>query len=44
MVGDEAAGLVVGGLVGSGVGFYAFVRSTTRLLDEQSKKKRNGKQ
>lgn len=30
-------GLVVGGLIGSGVGFYAFVRTTTRLMESQSK-------
>lgn len=40
--GWEPWGLVVGGLVGSGVGFYAFIRSATRLADEQSKQK-NGK-
>lgn len=32
-------GLIVGGVVGSGAGFYAFIRSTNRLLDAQSKKK-----
>lgn len=38
--GTKPFGLVVGGLVGSGVGFYAFIRSATRLLDEQSKKRK----
>lgn len=35
--GTKPWGLVIGGLVGSGVGFYAFIRSATRLLNEQSK-------
>ena len=30
-------GLVVGGLVGSGVGFYAFIRGALKLMDEQKK-------
>lgn len=34
-------GLIVGGLVGSGVGFYAFIRTTTRLIDAE--KRRSGK-
>lgn len=37
--GSNPWGLLVGGLVGSGVGFYAFIRSTTKLMDEQSKAK-----
>lgn len=36
-------GLVVGGVLGSGAGFYAFIRTTTRLMDEQSKQRKNGK-
>ena len=35
--GTKPWGLIIGGLVGSGAGFYAFVRTTTRLLDQQSK-------
>jgi F0F1-type ATP synthase assembly protein I len=31
-------GLVVGGLVGSGVGFYAFIRAANRLMDQDKKK------
>jgi F0F1-type ATP synthase assembly protein I len=34
-------GLVIGGAVGSGTGFYAFIRSTNRLLEEQSKRRRD---
>ncbi len=30
-------GLVVGGLLGSGVGFYAFIRTTNRLLGRSGK-------
>jgi F0F1-type ATP synthase assembly protein I len=37
--GVAPAGLVVGGLLGSGVGFYAFIRGATQLLDAQSKSK-----
>lgn len=33
-VGTGPWGLVVGGLVGSGVGFYAFIRATNRLMDQ----------
>ena len=32
-------GLVVGGLVGSAVGFYAFIRTTNRLMNRQSSSK-----
>lgn len=38
--GVEPWGLVVGAVVGSGVGFYAFIRSTTRLSDAQAKKRK----
>ena len=31
-------GLVVGGLVGSGVGFYAFIRAADRLLSRKDAK------
>lgn len=37
--GSEPWGLLVGGLVGVGTGFYAFLRSVTRLLEAQSKTK-----
>jgi ATP synthase protein I len=30
-------GLVIGGTVGSAAGFYAFVRTTNRLMDAQKK-------
>ncbi len=33
-------GLVVGGLVGSAVGFYAFIHSALKLMDAQSKQKK----
>ena len=33
-------GLLVGGLFGVATGFYAFIRSVTRLLDAQSKRKK----
>jgi ATP synthase protein I len=41
--GTKPYALLIGGLLGSAVGFYAFIRSVTRLLDEQSRKsKSNG--
>jgi F0F1-type ATP synthase assembly protein I len=39
VVGTGSYGVLVGGLVGSGVGFYAFIRGATKLLDAQSKRK-----
>lgn len=33
-------GLVVGGLVGSGVGFYAFIRTANRLMKEEQDQKK----
>ena len=37
-LGTGPGGLIVGGLGGSAVGFYAFIRSTNRLLETQKKK------
>ena len=37
-LGTGPGGLIVGGLGGSAVGFYAFIRSTNRLLEAQKKK------
>ncbi len=34
-------GLIVGGMVGSGVGFYAFIRSTNRLMKQQKQDESN---
>ena len=34
-VGTKPFGLIVGGLVGSGVGFYAFIRATTKLMEKK---------
>jgi hypothetical protein len=31
-------GLLIGGLGGSAVGFYAFIRTANRLMDEGKKK------
>jgi ATP synthase protein I len=42
--GTQPWALIIGGLVGSGVGFYAFIRSATRLLDEQSKQRKQEQQ
>ena len=36
-------GLVVGGMVGSGVGFYAFIRTANRLMKEESDAKNKQK-
>lgn len=36
-LGTKPWGLVVGGLVGSAVGFYAFIRATNRLIDAKKK-------
>jgi len=33
-------GLIVGGMVGSGVGFYAFIRTANRLMKEESDAKK----
>ena len=30
-------GLIIGGMGGSAVGFYAFIRTANRLMDEQKK-------
>ncbi len=35
-LGVDPWGLVVGGVLGSGVGFYAFIRTTTKLMESQS--------
>lgn len=40
-LGFEPWGLVVGGVVGSAVGFYAFIRTTTKLMDSQSSSRKN---
>ena len=37
--GWKPVGLLVGGLVGSAVGFYAFIRGASKLIDAQSKRK-----
>jgi F0F1-type ATP synthase assembly protein I len=37
--GWKPVGLLVGGLLGSAVGFYAFIRGASRLIDAQSKRK-----
>jgi ATP synthase protein I len=37
--GVKPVALVVGGLVGSAVGFYAFIRGATQLMDAQKKGK-----
>ena len=34
-VGTKPWGLLAGGLLGSGVGFYAFVRSATKLMEKK---------
>lgn len=36
-------GLIVGGMVGSGVGFYAFIRTANRLMKEESDAKKQNK-
>jgi F0F1-type ATP synthase assembly protein I len=33
-------GLIVGGMVGSGVGFYAFIRTANRLMQQESDAKK----
>lgn len=41
--GTKPWGLIIGGLVGSAAGFYAFITNATKLLNEQSKRqKQNG--
>lgn len=42
--GTKPWGLVIGGMVGSATGFYAFIKSTMRLLDAQSKKSQQEQQ
>jgi F0F1-type ATP synthase assembly protein I len=37
-------GLIVGGMGGSAVGFYAFIRSANKLMDEQKKQDQQKKQ
>lgn len=34
-------GLVIGGMVGSGVGFYAFIRTSNRLMKEEQEARKN---
>lgn len=36
--GTKPWGLIIGGLVGSAAGFYAFITNATKLLNEQSKR------
>lgn len=36
--GTKPWGLIIGGLVGSATGFYAFITNATKLLNEQSKR------
>lgn len=31
-------GLIIGGLGGSAIGFYAFIKAATKLMDEQSQR------
>ena len=31
-------GLIIGGMGGSAIGFYAFISAATKLMDEQSKR------
>lgn len=33
-------GLIVGGMLGAGVGFYAFIRTANRLMQEEKKRRR----
>lgn len=40
-VGTGPWGLIVGGMGGSAVGFYAFIRTANRLMEEQSKSKKS---
>lgn len=37
-VGTGPWGLIIGGMGGSAVGFYAFIRTANRLMEEQKKK------
>ncbi len=37
-LGSSPAGILVGGAVGSAVGFYAFIRSANRAIEQEKKK------